>query len=86
MPFQTESDGNEHDSRRPVQEAGGRFHGAGLERFLPGFLALALQIATVGPAEPAADAVLMASITHFDNYTITQMKEYLRDRGLPMNL
>jgi len=33
-----------------------------------------------------ADAVLMASITHFDNYTITQMKEYLRDRGLPMNL
>jgi len=33
-----------------------------------------------------ADAVLMASITHFDNYTITQMKQYLRDRGLPMNL
>jgi cyclase len=33
-----------------------------------------------------ADAVLMASITHFGNYTITQMKEYLRDRGLPMNL
>ncbi|MBN2313980.1 MAG: imidazole glycerol phosphate synthase subunit HisF [Sedimentisphaerales bacterium] len=34
----------------------------------------------------AADAVLMASITHFENYTITQMKEYLRDRGIPMNL
>jgi cyclase len=33
-----------------------------------------------------ADAVLMASITHFENYTITQMKEYLRDRGVPMNL
>jgi cyclase len=33
-----------------------------------------------------ADAVLMASITHFGNYTITQMKEYLRDRGIPMNL
>jgi len=33
-----------------------------------------------------ADAVLMASITHFENYTITQMKEYLRDRGIPMNL
>ncbi len=33
-----------------------------------------------------ADAVLMASITHFGNYTITQMKEHLRDRGLPMNL
>ena len=33
-----------------------------------------------------ADAVLMASITHFGNCTITQMKEYLRDRGLPMNL
>jgi cyclase len=33
-----------------------------------------------------ADAVLMASITHFGNYTITQIKEYLRDRGLPMNL
>jgi cyclase len=33
-----------------------------------------------------ADAVLMASITHFENYTIMQMKEYLRDRGIPMNL
>jgi cyclase len=33
-----------------------------------------------------ADAVLMASITHFENYTIKQMKEYLRDRGIPMNL
>jgi len=33
-----------------------------------------------------ADAVLMASITHFENYTITQMKEYLRDKGIPVNL
>jgi cyclase len=33
-----------------------------------------------------ADAVLMASITHFENYTITQMKEYLASRGIPMNL
>ena len=33
-----------------------------------------------------ADAVLMASITHFENYTIKQIKEYLRDRGIPVNL
>jgi len=33
-----------------------------------------------------ADAVLMASITHFGNYTITQMKQYLRDKGIPVNL
>ena len=33
-----------------------------------------------------ADAVLMASITHFGNYTIRQMKEYLADRGIPVNL
>lgn len=33
-----------------------------------------------------ADAVLMASITHFGNYTIKQIKEYLRDRGIPVNL
>jgi cyclase len=33
-----------------------------------------------------ADAVLMASITHFENYTITQIKEYLASRGIPMNL
>ncbi len=33
-----------------------------------------------------ADAVLMASITHFGNYTIKQMKEYLAGRGIPMNL
>jgi cyclase len=33
-----------------------------------------------------ADAVLMASITHFGNYTIKEMKEYLKDRGIPVNL
>jgi imidazole glycerol-phosphate synthase subunit HisF len=33
-----------------------------------------------------ADAVLMASITHFGNYNINQMKEYLRDKGIPVNL
>lgn len=36
--------------------------------------------------EGGADAVLMASITHFESYTIRQMKEYLRGRGIPMNL
>jgi len=33
-----------------------------------------------------ADAVLMASITHFGNYTITQMKEFLAKRGIAVNL
>ena len=33
-----------------------------------------------------ADAVLMASITHFENFTIKQMKEYLGNRGIPVNL
>jgi len=33
-----------------------------------------------------ADAVLMASITHFENYTIKQMKEYLAARGVLVNL
>ncbi len=33
-----------------------------------------------------ADAVLMASITHFENYTIIQMKEYLASWGVPVNL
>ena len=33
-----------------------------------------------------ADAVLMASITHFGSYTIKQMKEYLAGRGIPVNL
>jgi cyclase len=36
--------------------------------------------------EGGADAALMASITHFGNYTIKQIKEYLAGRGLPMNL
>lgn len=36
--------------------------------------------------EGDADAVLMASITHFGNYTIKQIKEYLAGRGIPMNL
>ena len=33
-----------------------------------------------------ADAVLMASITHFADYTIKQMKQYLARRGIPVNL
>ena len=33
-----------------------------------------------------ADATLMVSITHFENYTIKQTKEYLKDRGIPVNL
>jgi cyclase len=33
-----------------------------------------------------ADAVLMASITHFGNYTIKQIKEYFACRGIPVNL
>ena len=33
-----------------------------------------------------ADAVLMASITHFENYTIREMKEYLAGRGIGVNL
>jgi cyclase len=33
-----------------------------------------------------ADAVLMASITHFETISIRQMKEYLASRQIPMNL
>ncbi len=36
--------------------------------------------------EGGANAVLMASITHFENYTIRQIKEYLASRGIPVNL
>ena len=36
--------------------------------------------------EGGADAVLMASITHFANYTIKQIKEYLAERGITVNL
>jgi cyclase len=37
-------------------------------------------------AEGHADAVLVASIAHFGTFTIRQMKEYLRDRGVPVKL
>ena len=33
-----------------------------------------------------ADAVLVASIAHFGKYTIRQMKEYLADHQIPVNL
>ena len=36
--------------------------------------------------EAGADAVLVASIAHFGKYTITQMKEYLAHRQIPVNL
>jgi len=36
--------------------------------------------------EARADAVLVASIAHFGTFTIRQMKEYLAERGIPVNL
>jgi len=33
-----------------------------------------------------ADAVLVASIAHYGTFTIRQMKEYLAEKGLPVNL
>ena len=33
-----------------------------------------------------AEAVLIASITHFGNYTIAEIKQYLKSRGIPVNL
>jgi len=36
--------------------------------------------------EGHADAVLVASIAHFGKYTIRQMKEYLAERQIPVNL
>jgi cyclase len=37
-----------------------------------------------GLAEGQADAVLAASIFHFGDYTVAQVKEYLSERGIPM--
>lgn len=36
--------------------------------------------------EANADAVLVASIAHFGTFTIKQMKEYLKDKGIPVNI
>ncbi len=36
--------------------------------------------------EGHADAVLVASIAHYGTFTIRQMKEYLRDRGISVNI
>jgi len=36
--------------------------------------------------EGHADAVLVASIAHFGTFTIRQMKEYLRDNEISVNL
>lgn len=36
--------------------------------------------------EGKADAVLAASIFHFKTYSIREVKEYLRDRGIPVRL
>jgi len=37
-------------------------------------------------AEGKADAVLAASILHFRQYTVRDIKEYLRERGVPVRL
>ena len=36
--------------------------------------------------EGKADAALAASIFHFGNYTVPQVKQYLADRGVPMRI
>ena len=36
--------------------------------------------------EGRADAVLAASIFHFKTYSIRQVKEYLKERGIPVRL
>lgn len=38
----------------------------------------------LGLVEGCADAVLAASIFHFGEYTIAQVKDYLRERGVPV--
>ena len=37
-----------------------------------------------GLAEGCADAVLAASIFHFGDYTVSQVKAYLAERGVPI--
>jgi cyclase len=39
-----------------------------------------------GIVEGHADAVLVASIAHYGTFTIRQMKEYLAEQGIPVNL
>jgi cyclase len=36
--------------------------------------------------EGHADAVLVASIAHFGTFTIREMKEFLDNKGIPVNL
>jgi cyclase len=38
----------------------------------------------LGLAEGHADAVLAASIFHFGEYTVAQVKDFLRERGIPV--
>jgi cyclase len=39
-----------------------------------------------GLSKGKADAALAASIFHFGEYSIKSVKEYLRDRGVPVRL
>jgi cyclase len=36
--------------------------------------------------DAGADAALAASIFHYGEYTVAEVKEYLDDRGLPIRL
>jgi len=39
-----------------------------------------------GCIEGKADAVLAASIFHFNEYTVPQAKQYMRDKGIEVRL
>ncbi|MBR3218532.1 MAG: imidazole glycerol phosphate synthase subunit HisF, partial [Thermoguttaceae bacterium] len=39
-----------------------------------------------GVVEGHADALLVASIAHFGTFTIRQMKEFLKEKGIPVRL
>jgi len=39
-----------------------------------------------GIIDGEADAVLAASVFHFGEFTVTQVKEYMRSQGIPVRL
>ncbi len=39
-----------------------------------------------GIIEGEADAVLAASVFHFGEFTVRQVKEYMRSQGIPVRL
>ena len=63
-----------------------RLFGSRFGRLEPAFTCIALLMWLAAPPDGKADAALVASMVHYGEYRVSELKQYLQDRGLKMRM